>query len=172
MDFNHIAFVIHGISSELPYPAGSYKAGTTPKKNVTVKIADGGGATPYKETFKTMFFVPNSIMAGKQLNGTIEIENIGMVKADTVHVTVDSTMLPIHVVQDQTDLPPYGNITIPIAVSVPYILQGGTATITVSVNGETFNSQISIQPMYWLFIIGGVIGVCLISILWILLQKK
>lgn len=38
MDLNHIAFAIHGKSDTFPYPAGSYKLGAYPEKNVEVKI--------------------------------------------------------------------------------------------------------------------------------------
>lgn len=171
MDFNHIAFVIHGVSSELPYPAGSYKQGTAPKKNVTVKIANGTKTT-YKETFKTLFLIPNTVMAGKQMSGTIQVENIGTVKADTADIRIDAPDFSFHTAQQATDIPPYGNITIPISAKVPFMIQGGSAKITVSVNGEQFESVITIQPMYWLFVCGGVIFVCLISLIWIFFHKK
>jgi len=38
MDLKHIVFAIHGESDTLPYPAGSYKLGAYPEKNVEVKI--------------------------------------------------------------------------------------------------------------------------------------
>jgi len=39
-DLNHIVFAINGISSVLPYPAGSYQQGKTPSKSVVVEFAD------------------------------------------------------------------------------------------------------------------------------------
>lgn len=38
LDLRHFAFVIHGADSEKPYPAGSYKLGTNPEKDVYVSF--------------------------------------------------------------------------------------------------------------------------------------
>ena len=38
MDLKHIAFAIHGKDDSIPYPAGSYKLGAYPEKNVEVNI--------------------------------------------------------------------------------------------------------------------------------------
>jgi hypothetical protein len=39
-DLRHFAFVIHGKDDRLPYPAGSYKLGATPQKDVFVNFAE------------------------------------------------------------------------------------------------------------------------------------
>lgn len=39
MDLKHIAFAVHGKSDTLPYPAGSYKLGAYPDKNVEVQVS-------------------------------------------------------------------------------------------------------------------------------------
>ncbi len=38
LDLRHFAFVIHGVDAEKPYPAGSYKLGTNPEKDVFVNF--------------------------------------------------------------------------------------------------------------------------------------
>lgn len=40
LDLRHFTFVIHGASSTIPYPAGSYKLGTNPTKDVFVNFGD------------------------------------------------------------------------------------------------------------------------------------
>lgn len=40
LDLRHFVFVIHGKDSETPYPAGSYKLGSSPEKDVFVSFGD------------------------------------------------------------------------------------------------------------------------------------
>lgn len=40
MDLRHFAFVMHGESAERPYPAGSYKLGSSPEKDVFVSFGE------------------------------------------------------------------------------------------------------------------------------------
>lgn len=39
LDLKHFAFVIHGVNSQEPYPAGSYKLGAYPQKDVYVSLS-------------------------------------------------------------------------------------------------------------------------------------
>lgn len=48
LDLRHFTFVIHGKSSTKPYPAGSYKLGTNPEKDVFVSF----GSLPIERTSK------------------------------------------------------------------------------------------------------------------------
>ncbi len=43
LDLNHITFAYHGMSSTLPYPAGSYKLGSEPQKDVFVSLGNPSG---------------------------------------------------------------------------------------------------------------------------------
>jgi hypothetical protein len=47
LDLNHIVFAYHGASSTTPYPAGSYKLGANPEKDVFVGLSTlPGKSTP------------------------------------------------------------------------------------------------------------------------------
>ncbi len=94
-DFNHIAFVIHGSSSETPYPAGSFKEGSVPRKNVSVTFAPVV-KTSANASFRTTFLLPTSVSSGRSLTGSVQIENLGNQTANEVSVVVDANPYTFH----------------------------------------------------------------------------
>ncbi len=170
-DFNHIAFAIHGISSETPYPAGSYKEGAIPRKNVSVTFAPVVKTTT-NASFRTTFLLPTNVNSGKSLTGSVQIENLGNVTADTVRIIVDANPYTFHVNQTEQSVPPFGILTVPIQIPIDNYTARDKGTITVSVNGETSSFTFSVTPMYWLLIPISVVAICLIFIVWWIFRKK
>jgi len=171
LDFNHIAFVVHGVSSELPYPAGSYKEGAIPQKNVIVKLADTTKVVT-KESFGISFNIPTTVLSGKTLSGSIQIENTGATTVDAVTVTTHGSPYPFSVVKNAQTIPPFGLISIPVSIPVTNIFARGTGTIEVLVNGNNATFTYTIKPMYPLFLFIGSLGLACIVSLWLLLRKK
>ncbi|MFZ2025026.1 MAG: transglutaminase domain-containing protein [Microgenomates group bacterium] len=170
-DFNHIAFVIHGISSETPYPAGSYKEGTIPRKNVSVTFAPVV-KTIANASFRTTFLLPSSVHAGKSLDGSIQIENLGNVTAPEVNIAVDANPYVLHVTNTEKAVPPFGILTVPIHIPITSYVATGKGTIDVSVNGEITSFTYTVTPMYWLLIPIGFAGISFILCIWWILRKK
>jgi len=169
-DFNHIAFVVHGLSSETPYPAGSYKQGSIPKKNIAVSFAPVV-KTLIQNNFRTTFLLPNLVRAGKHVEGTIQIEHLGNAMASSVSIVVQSKPFPFHVEMKEEQVPPFGIISIPIDIPITNYLLSGKGAIEVSVNGETTVFTYTIKPMYWLLIPIGIIITSCITLIWILFKK-
>lgn len=170
-DFNHIAFVTHGVSSETPYPAGSYKEGSIPKKNVSVTFA-AVVKTSTKNSFRTSFLLPAAVSAGKILDGSVQIENLGNTTAPEVAVVVQSHPFAFHAEKKETEVPPFGILSVPIHIPIANYLSKGTGIVDVSVNGEISSFTYTVSPMYWLLIPLCVIVLCLIFLVWLLLRKK
>jgi len=170
-DFNHIAFVIHGSSSETPYPAGSYKEGSVPRKNVSVTFAPVV-KTSANASFRTTFLLPTSVSSGRSLTGSVQIENLGNQTANEVSVVVDANPYTFHSAKTETLVPPFGIITIPIHIPITSYVASGNGTVSVSVNGEITSFSFAVQPMYWLLIPIGITAILLILIVWWILRKK
>ncbi len=170
-DFNHIAFVIHGLSSETPYPAGSYKEGTVPRKNVSVSFAPVV-KTSTNASFRTTFLLPSNVQAGRSLDGSIQIENLGNVTAQEVNIIVDANPYILHRTKTEASVPPFGIMTVPVHIPITNYAATDKGTITVSVNGETTSFTYTVTPMYWLLIPISTAAICLIVCLWWILRKK
>ena len=171
LDFNHIVFAYHGISSELPYPAGSYKAGDTPKKTIAISFAEQKIQTT-KEKYAATFDISTKVTAGTETGGFVVIENASATPVEVM--TVEIQVLPngTKKTETQKNIPPYGKISIPIVISIPGYLEKGVGKINVSVNGQTFSQTYEIQPMYWIFVPIFCIIASLLLLVWILLKKR
>lgn len=170
-DFNHIAFVIHGVSSKTPYPAGSYKEGSIPRKNVSVTFAPVVKTTT-NASFRTTFLLPTSVSAGRSLRGSIQVENLGNGTANEIAVVVNANPYSFHNTKTETLVPPFGIITLPVDIPITSYIARDNGTITVSVNGEITSFSFAVKPMYWLLIPIGITAICLILIVWWMLRKK
>lgn len=73
-DLNHFAFAILGADSNYPIPAGGYKAGGEPVKNVEVSF--GRSLLP-REELAIAIDLPDKALAGVSLAGKIKVTNTG-----------------------------------------------------------------------------------------------
>ena len=170
-DFNHIAFVIHGSSSEKPYPAGSFKEGSVPQKYVSVRFADVLN-TVSKNTYQTSFLIPSVVTSGSTLRGSVTVENTSGTKANMITAAVDAVPFAFHTVKTEKDIPPLGSISVPISLSIPYVLKKTTGVIMTSVNGEQSQFTFTILPPYWIVGISLVVLGSILLFLWVIFRKK
>lgn len=117
-DLRHFAFVFHGISSEKPYPPGSYKLGNNPEKDVFInfgKLPEMRKANLEIETKNKS----NFIFFNKTLE--IKITNTGTTAAHnlTPQITFGNEKIKKDKIQV---LPPYAKET--ITAQVPYNFLG------------------------------------------------
>jgi len=169
-DFNHIAFVIHGESSELPYPAGSFKEGSIPQKNVSVRFSESTTIVT-KDAFKIIFDLPKQITAGKVFKGTIQVDNIGGKQIEQMEVKIVSSPYAFQAQKTGQQIPPFGSITLPVSISLPILLHKSQGVIDVSVNGEQSSFQYEILPTYWIYGVIGCIVCAFILVLWTFIRK-
>jgi len=169
-DFNHIAFVIHGQSSELPYPAGSFKEGSIPQKNISVRFSESTTVVT-KDVFKTIFDLPKQITAGKIFKGTVQVDNIGGKQIEQIEVKIVGSPYAFKAQKTEQKVPPFGSISIPISIALPILLHKSQGIIEVSVNGEQSSFQYEIFPTYWIYAVAACIVLALLLILWTFIRK-
>jgi len=171
LDFNHIAFVIHGIESDYPYPAGSFKQGTIPKKNVTVAFAEKSIQTQ-KESLTTSISIPDTISVGSMLDGTVTVQNTSGSSVDNVTISVYSEPYPFTITKKEAYVPPYGIITIPLSIQTTGLMPNGNGKITVTTNGELSTAYYSLTPRWTLLIPIALVIIGFLLFLWTLFRKQ
>jgi hypothetical protein len=129
LDLRHFTFVIHGKDSSYPYPAGSYKLGNNPQKDVLVQFAtlpESRVAVPRISFEKSKTY---SFQAPKV---KVLINNPGPVAlySQKVDINLDNQ----NVIKDYNiDLiPPYGSRA--IQIEIPYGILGSKIPETIAVS--------------------------------------
>ncbi|OGH14972.1 MAG: hypothetical protein A2860_02085 [Candidatus Levybacteria bacterium RIFCSPHIGHO2_01_FULL_37_33] len=170
LDFDHIAFVIKGEDSNYPVPAGGYKlAGNEGLKDVNVSFAN-----VYEEENPTLQIVqnmPNNIVSGFPFSGSLLIKNAGKTLAPAQSIIIYTSVLAPHYQRlTISEIPPYGNLIIPITFSKTSFLTNRQDLIRISLGGNTLFHKVKIIPIFlskWALLGGGVIafGILIISII-------
>ncbi len=170
LDFNHIAFAIHGVSSRTPYPAGSYRKEGKAGKDVTVGFAEAPAAAP-TGTITTRIEFPNRVIAGVATEGRVLIENASGIAASDISVSIQSTPVDVAITRQKRSIPPYGSLSIPITLTIPnaWSIRGGR--ISVDVNGNTTHWMFDIRPVYWMLLPLSLVVATLVFLLIVLLVK-
>ncbi len=170
LDFNHIAFAIHGENSEYPYPAGFYRKPDKTTRDVTVTFADIIPETSSKPLDVSIAF-PASVIAGFETKGTVKITNRTGASVEGVNVSVQSTPVDVALFRTEKVLPPFGTVTMPFALTSGDYFSGGKGRIVTAVNDQISTHQFSIRPAVWLLLPGGIVaGVAIVALL--LITKK
>ena len=170
LDFNHIAFALHGVASDYPYPAGSFKQGSIPKKNVNVIFAEKA-MKEEKTSLKTTISIPSQISLGKTLNGTVSIQNTSGSSVSDVMISIYSEPFIFNSTKNESYVPPYGVITIPLSIQTVGLIPTEKGKITVTTNGEITTEYYSLTPRYTLLIPIALILIGFLLFLWTLFRR-
>lgn len=158
LDFSHIAFVIKGLDSEYPIPAGGYKFDTT-SKDVEVSFAGASQFVPYKKLKITDTF-PNFSFPKMTIQGSFEIQNAGNTPLENAVVNVATNRKTSR--QFLIDyIPPGGMKRITTSFSDVPFLTNGDEVLTMQIGNERYvkNIKISLIPdIAQLLFIGGILG--------------
>jgi hypothetical protein len=140
LDFNHIAFVIHGASSEKPYSAGMYKLTGQEGKDVEVQLAPLASIPLQKLTLaEPSFLQPN----------TVRVKNESGAAWYDVPIRISTTSnLSLSGKQQKTiTLVPYEEKELEIHVDSANILSSLTrqkGTVTVTIGDETTHYETTV----------------------------
>ncbi len=151
LDFNHIIFAVHGLSSSTPYPVGFYHEAGKTTKDIDVTFLDKAPQFP-ASILKTTIQIPKVVTAGIQANGTVTVENTSGVSANNVTVVIQGSPFGETQTHTETNVPPFAKLSYPVSLSVQQYLTSGTGRIAVSTNDQTVNSTYKIRPIYWTFL--------------------
>ncbi|MBI3577025.1 hypothetical protein HY086_03245 [Candidatus Gottesmanbacteria bacterium] len=164
LDFNHIAFAIHGLSSTYPYPAGAYREENKQGKDVDVTFAE---APPQEINGKltTTIQFPATATAGRVASGKVVVTNDSGVAVESADITIAATPFPFSFTDHQTRIPPLASFAYPVDVPIASFIARGTGRISATVNGQLQEHIFTIAPMYWLLLpVFGIILACLFLI--------
>jgi transglutaminase-like putative cysteine protease len=171
LDFNHIAFAIHGSDSETPYPAGFFRKAGSSGKDVEVGFAEAALTEPQAD-FEVIFDIPELITAGRPTRGRVIVRNTSGVAAQNIVATLTAAPYGIHMTQEFPQLPPLGAGEIALTLPATQILDNKTAQFTVLVNGKTFRHETRIRPFYWILVPAALVLLGLMAfILWFTRRK-
>ena len=168
LDFDHIAFVIKGIDSNYPVPAGGYKISANQNvKDVEVTFADNFESESFALSITNN--LPNKIIAGFPFEGSITVKNAGKIISPPQKLIVESSVLQPSIQKFTVkEIPPYGNSTIPVTYNKTPFLTNKTAAIRIVLSGSMFVHEVRITPLFlneWSLIGGAVVfGIFIIVI--------
>jgi transglutaminase-like putative cysteine protease len=163
-DFDHLAFVVKGISSTYPVPAGGYKlTGDENKKDVNVTLSKTFNENPQFSIFAN---IADSFLPFLPIDGEVVIKNTGNSMLKPAEVDMQTNYLKLNVQSKVLPaIPPFGSVSIPIKLRGP-VLTKTNDTITIRYLGKTFEKSVKITPFYLnVWILGGIISVIFIIIL-------
>ena len=170
LDFNHIAFALHGVASDYPYPAGSFKQGSIPKKNVNIVFAEKAMKAE-KTSLTTTIVIPSQVTLGTTLNGLVTIQNTSGSSVNDVEISIYSEPFLFNSTKKEPYVPPYGIITIPLSIQTVGLIPKEKGKITVTTNGEITTEYYSLTPRYSLLIPMLLIVLGFLLFLWTLFKR-
>lgn len=170
LDFDHFAFVIKGVNSIYPIPAGGYKlAGQENIKDVQVTFANT--LPDMTSHLAAEITLPKTVLTSGAIQGTITLKNTGNAEILQQKITVISDILtPKKKELVSNTIPPFGNIQIPILFDKTNFLTNQKANVTILFANQKVKKTIVIYPILSdnALLIGGGILVSITIIIFII----
>lgn len=166
MDFDHIAFVIKGIDSEYPVPAGGYKLENDKNsKDVNISLSENFMRNP--STFQIYENFSKNYVAGFPINGELTIKNLGSAISENNQLIIESGFLtPSRQRIVFEKIPPFGYTTVKVKFDKTSFLTNRQEHIKITIGGTTLSYKINLSPFFLniFFLIGGSIIVAIFTI--------
>ncbi len=146
LDFDHFAFVIKGIDSEYPVPAGGYKLiGEEDRKDVHIAFSDKSLASDQRISIQPE--VANSYIPGLPITGKIIIRNVGQTITLPTGIALSSAvLLPHQQILRLDEIPPFGYKSVPFSFQKTPFLTNTKADFTIRIQDDTIQQEIAISP--------------------------
>src|SRR3989344_4170137 len=146
LDLNHFAFVVKGISSEQPVPAGSYKYNGTESRDVKVEFASEDFLG--KPQIDVIFDLPNTLMSGWPIKLRVKVRNQGnAVQFSSPLAIKTNTLSVLNPSLDTGPIPAFGEGEFTVDLRTKSLLDNYDDKLIVEVAGQKFTKQVSIRPI-------------------------
>lgn len=150
LDFNHFAFIIHGLSSEYPLSAGSYKKQQDQqKKDVYIQFSD---KFEKKESLSLNVELPKEILAGLPIKGSLIVKNTGNNAVYSRFLRFTNPLDKKDFNEELVLLPPFAMHYKKINLGKTKWYKKNSFNLTFSLGDKLVNHQIEVYP-FWQFII-------------------
>lgn len=169
LDFDHFAFVIKGVDSNYPIPAGGYKFIT--EKNTKDVMVDFAQNIPQDEINYSIFpSFPEDAMTAVPIKGKITVKNNSQNLILPQLVTVTSgSLFPKTQTLGTGAIPPFGETQLDVSFRPEPFLTTDIKSFKIRTSNKEIKGTIDISPLLikkWWLIGGGIgIGILCISIL-------
>lgn len=170
-DFDHFAFVIKGMDSTYPVPAGGYKRQQDlSSKDVNVDLSDDFIAVPNLDISVTL---PKESLPWVPVNGTIRITNNGTGISESGILFIDTKFLiPEKRNISYEKIPPLGSVDIPIKFASNSLLTKKSDIVTIRNGKNAYQSVILISPFTSRSLILGGVFIVAVVVLSIAIKKS
>lgn len=150
LDFDHLAFVIRGVNSEYPVPAGGYKfAGFENSKDVNVDFADT--FEEINPSIDIKLDMPSKFFSIMPVTGNIILINKKSVLFPSQILTIRTDSLDPKERNIKTEeIPPYGTIKIPVVFQKTSFFDIKKAIIEFRINDKAIYQTVDISPLNFL----------------------
>lgn len=155
LDNNHLVFVIKGLSSESPYPAGSYKYADTQQKDIDVFFAK---ESTLPEPDLEVSLKDKTVISGFGDNTTIEVVNNTGRGYVNIKVKINSadTDLISQKIEDVDVLPPFAKANIDVKIREAKLFTDRDEEVSILIDGQSgldsiikeIKEILNIQPFY------------------------
>lgn len=163
LDLSHVAFVVKGVDSEYPIPAGGYKF-SSGSNDVKVSFAEPKEFVKnLKLTIEENF--PDRLLPKFKAKGTIKVVNTGNYPQKNLEIVVKSNMGSKKSYTIDY-LPPFGYKQINVSFTDTPVLTNDDYVITIQVGNEKYTKKIKISfipDLATILLIGGIISVSTIT---------
>lgn len=160
-DLNHLTLVIHGESSEFPYPPGSYKKEIDSlEKYIEIKIGEYSPVSQSK--IDVEFIFPSKIYPLVKSKGRIVVKNLGPGAVYNLEVKNQKTNLNLNSFEEKIEvLPPFGNKEFEVEIKPNFFLKN-KEEIVIWLNGQKFSKVLKINYLVFYLPIGGIFLILLV----------
>lgn len=164
-DFDHVAFVLKGIDSEYPIPAGGYKF-TEDSKDVSMTFAKQADFKP-KSFISIDATIPEFALSAFPIHGNVLVQNTGNSPLYKKSLKINS---PLTSRQNEfliDALPPYGKSVVLLDFEKTPFLTNKSYPVTIQFDEykKTHHVQVSIFPQEKIIFIAGGISASIIILL-------
>jgi len=165
LDFDHVAFVIKGVNSTYPIPAGGYKI--TGQENVKDVDVHFGEDTAKKDPLVAFSYtLPTTTFSLLKIKGNFIVRNTAEALAPMQTIAIDAQSLsPHHQEITVPPIPPFGSTVIPFGFYRTPFLTNQKMIVTMRFAQATYTKTITVYPIFeQKYILGGVIfgTICII----------
>lgn len=172
LDFDHFAFVIRGLDSEYPVPAGGYKY-KEDENLKDVNVSFPRFFTPPQTTI-SIDFDSKPHYSLLPIKATFVMNNTGAGVVTTQKLNILSNNLTPKIQSYEiTDIPPFGHIDVPVTYQPVPFLTNGEFPLTITIAGITLTDTLRVQPiLFSIYSLVGGLTIAVLTILIFIITKK
>lgn len=146
LDLNHFTFVVKGVSSEQPVPAGSYKYLGQDTRDVKVDFASEDFLG--KPQIDVSFDIPETLMSGWPIKLEVKVRNQGNAVQISSPLTIKTNTLSVLNPSLYTGpIPAFGEGEFTIDLRTKSLLDNYDDELVVEVAGQKFTKKVNIRPI-------------------------